>query len=375
MNTCKPRGYWTLRRVSKQAKLYLTRSEFSERCGGAFIAAYRNGWMDSVCTHMAPPPLYPAGHWTKDNVIAVAVNCKTRTEFSNKFGGAYNAARNGDYLDEACSHMKTKKNLHGYWSKERVHEEAKKYNTRTEFSNAPGCAYGIAQQHGWLDDVCGHMISPHHPHGYWTKELVMAAAAKYDTRKEFSRKEPRAYNIFCERYNNESEFTTLIKPSGYWTKELVMAAAKRYKTRSEFKNGCSSAYGYAYINGWHFEACKHMDSPPSGFNYSKPAHVYLLKFNGFIKIGITNHISRRLQNLNKQIINGTTYIIEDIISWYFEKGSDAAGLETTILNKYKNHTYTFLLNTTFDGRTELLKNSTHDKITEYVRMNYETYWI
>lgn len=44
------------------------------------------------------------------------------------------------------------------WTKEKCHYEALKYNTRIDFMKNNKNAYGASQKHGWLDDVCSHMI-------------------------------------------------------------------------------------------------------------------------------------------------------------------------------------------------------------------------
>lgn len=43
------------------------------------------------------------------------------------------------------------------WTKDRVAEEAKRFETRTAFQRGTASAYRIAHRKGWLDDVCTHM--------------------------------------------------------------------------------------------------------------------------------------------------------------------------------------------------------------------------
>jgi hypothetical protein len=49
------------------------------------------------------------------------------------------------------------KKPNGYWTFERVQEEAKKYKTRKQFMQKSSSAYGKAHKMGWLDKVCSHM--------------------------------------------------------------------------------------------------------------------------------------------------------------------------------------------------------------------------
>jgi hypothetical protein len=108
-----------------------------------------------------------------------------------------------------------------------------------------------------------------------------------------------------------------------------------------------------------------------GFNPGKPGYIYLHTFDGFIKIGITNYLKQRHKRLDNQIVNGTTYTIKDTMSWYFEEGKDAAELEDILLKKFKKQSYTQLLETSFDGRTELFESITQEGILGYIAKNYD----
>lgn len=50
--------------------------------------------------------------------------------------------------------MRNKKN---YWTKERCHEDALKYKTRSEYNKKSVSSYSKAWQEKWLDDICSHM--------------------------------------------------------------------------------------------------------------------------------------------------------------------------------------------------------------------------
>lgn len=44
-----------------------------------------------------------------------------------------------------------------YWTKERCHEIALKYEHKRDFKKNNCSCYGAAQNHGWIDEICGHM--------------------------------------------------------------------------------------------------------------------------------------------------------------------------------------------------------------------------
>ena len=41
----------------------------------------------------------------------------------------------------------------GYWTKEKVFEKAREYNTRKEFSKGCATAYQVARKNKWLDEL------------------------------------------------------------------------------------------------------------------------------------------------------------------------------------------------------------------------------
>lgn len=59
--------------------------------------------------------------------------------------------------------------VRGYWTIDKVREEALKYTIRSSFKNNSASAYQTALKSDWLDDVCSHMsIVNKKENGYWT---------------------------------------------------------------------------------------------------------------------------------------------------------------------------------------------------------------
>jgi hypothetical protein len=44
-----------------------------------------------------------------------------------------------------------------------------------------------------MDEICGHMISPQKPSGYWTKKMCFNEVQKFKTIKLFRKESPSAY--------------------------------------------------------------------------------------------------------------------------------------------------------------------------------------
>jgi len=247
--------------------------------------------------------------WTKELVTAEALKYQGRKAFQKGSRSAYGKAYRNGWLDEVCSHMKP---MRISWTKEMVAQEALKYQTRYEFKNGSANAYVKALAEGWLDEVCGHMEARF----AWTKELVTAEALKYQTRAEFLKGSHGAYEKSrIEGWLDEvcGHMVRKIK----WTKELVAEEALKYQTRGEFCKGSRGAYNKAMIEGWLDDVCSHMVPGVKGGSSDNDA-VYIWKalgeeFNGkpVYKIGIT---SARLEDVRiNKVANASGFQAEIVI--------------------------------------------------------------
>lgn len=132
------------------------------------------------------------------------------------------------------------------------------------------------------------------PRGYWTKERVFEEARKYQTRSEFHKCGNRAYKIALKNgWLDEMDWFIILHVDGYWTKERVFEEGLKYRTRGEFQKGCASAYHVARRNKWldemdWFNRC---DNPVTDPIYV----VYRYNFSKFntVYIGLTMNKSKR----------------------------------------------------------------------------------
>ena len=98
--------YWTYKRVRKEAKKYKTRTEFKSGSRGAYNVALNLGWAEAVCLHM-PKTSKPRDYWTLAKTKKEAKKYKSRTAFKKGSRGAFGAAYRNDWLDAVCSHMES----------------------------------------------------------------------------------------------------------------------------------------------------------------------------------------------------------------------------------------------------------------------------
>ena len=207
----------------------------------------------------------PNGYWTKERCAEAALQYETRSAFSTGCKSGYRVAQQHQWLDDICGHMTSSQKPNGYWTYELCRDAALQYETRSAFSKGSGAAYSAARKLNIVDEVCSHMKSSVHkvPRGYWyVKENVAAEALKYTCRDHFERRSKGAFKA-AKKYGWYDEITQHFvlssKPDGYWTYELCRDAAAKYTNRTAFNQNDHAAYKAAWRRGWIDSICSHME--------------------------------------------------------------------------------------------------------------------
>lgn len=130
--------------------------------------------------------------WTKNACRKEVEKYRTLKEFRTGAPSAYGRCLRQGWLGELAGHLPLSMTKHGYWSKSRIKDTAKSFQTRTKFKDAHPSAYAAALRKGILDEVCAHIQNPMHPSGYWTEENIFRAAKSFTTRSEFKKYHSRA---------------------------------------------------------------------------------------------------------------------------------------------------------------------------------------
>lgn len=177
---------WTKEKCFEQARKYDTRGTFEENESGCYKASLRLGIYDEVCGHMDFVK-QPNGYWTKERCKTESLKYKSRTEFSNKCGSAYNMCLKNEWLDEICGHMVLKITPRSFWTYERAKDEALKYNTKGDFEKNSSSCYRVARENGWINEICNHTVK-------WNKEKSSLEAKKYNRRIDFQKGCKGAYS-------------------------------------------------------------------------------------------------------------------------------------------------------------------------------------
>lgn len=347
-------GYWDSKKlVLEEAKKYSTRLEFKKKASAALASSIRNGWYKEACAHMSIKSPRPRGYWAKSKCQKLALKYRYKSDFQKKEKAAYAASYKNKWIDDICSHMVQKIKPRNFWNKINIENAALKCETRTEFREKYTSAYKVAKENDWLDEVCRHMrktglrkkrglyafefqdhsvyigltadykarysqhlnrnkylinkiknsqfqfipynvfydqdiaaikegelIEQYRMHGWtilnrakagalggntlkWDMQSTAKEAAKYDTKKEFELGSPGAYssalkNKWIEQICNHMPKRERL-PNGFWDEfHKVKTEALKYETREEFKRKSAGAYRAAVKYKWLPLVCSHM---------------------------------------------------------------------------------------------------------------------
>ena len=195
--------------------------------------------------------------------------------------------------------MKKPKN---YWTKERVFEESKNYQTRIDFKKGNNWVYSIARKNCWLDEMTWlekkleqYKAKIHSVYKYYFKEnkAIYIGRTNDSKRREDEHRQKKDNLTKYANKNNlpippieiiedkltleeslikEDFWKNYYKKKGYnilniaktgigsgsigrigwgkWYRKSVFEEARKYQTRNEFKKGCKSAYYVAIRKGW-----------------------------------------------------------------------------------------------------------------------------
>jgi hypothetical protein len=96
------------------------------------------------------------------------------------------------------------------WIKEKCQEESLKYNNKKDFRFKSCAAYSSAYKNGWLDEICSHMILKEvNPRNFWTKQKCHEEALKYNSKKDLLKYNKVVYEKI--RMNKWFEFYSHMK--------------------------------------------------------------------------------------------------------------------------------------------------------------------
>jgi predicted transcriptional regulator len=295
-------GYWDVKEnVLQEALKYKIKSHWVGKSNASYKHAVKHGWYEECITHMVAPQK-SAGYWNnKEHCIESAKQFKTIKKWSTAHYGAWENAKKNGWFDECTAHMISNKFPAGYWNnKERCIESAKQFKTIKDWSRTNYGAWENAKKNGWFDECTAHMISNRLPDFYWTLELCKQDALKYKTKIEWSKSSKAYKSALNNKWIEECTSHMIAQkiPQSYWTKELCIAEALKYDKIYIWSRNNSSSYKAARTNGWYEECIRHMKkTKPNGYwDVKENCIEEALKHNGltkWIKASSSSHKSAK----------------------------------------------------------------------------------
>ena len=97
-------------------------------------------------------------YWTYEKCKEVILKLDSISELKKNYRGAYSSCKRNNW---ECLFTNLKENLlkpKGYWTKDRLKEEASKYKSKKEFRENNISAYTISNKLKIMDEICKHMV-------------------------------------------------------------------------------------------------------------------------------------------------------------------------------------------------------------------------
>lgn len=244
--------------------------------------------------------------WTKEKIINVARKYENMADFMKKDHQAYIAAQKRDMLYNELNFLKRTFNYHnkGYWAKENVIEESKKYKKLNDIKKNNKTLYEKIMKNKWQDEMPWIELKKHHESGYWNKDNIIKESKKYRTKAEFKFYSQVAYvkaremNLFKEMPWLKIKDVSNVKDCiyGYFFEEfktvyIGRTIERRVKTRDrEHRKGGNNdvVYNFSIKNNIKIPEMKIIESGLTVFDGSKREAYWeqYFKNNGYETLNV-----------------------------------------------------------------------------------------
>lgn len=201
---------WTPETLKVEALKYKTRGEFMKKNISAYNVALKSGIYDELVAHMGEKKKFePKTKWTYEVVKNIYSNCQSLKQLREVYGQKIisSTKRNG-WHDELSKHFKKEPRSNLKWTFEKVKEEAEKYNSRKEFGRMSPSAYQKALEMNWMNSISTHMGG-----GYtkWTKEKMLEIISDCRNMTDIKKRSAALY-VYITRHKLQKKFFKDYKP-------------------------------------------------------------------------------------------------------------------------------------------------------------------
>lgn len=237
---------WTMEALTAAAGQCATRGQFKAQFPGAYNQAIKYKALDKICAHMKSP--YQT--WDDAAILAEARKYSTRAEFRAGSLNAYSAAVRQRRLFLVEGLFRPEETGLGHHLVYRLTFKSCVYiglscttEVRQKYHRIRGAVAEYLQESGEELPPMEVVADGLSPEEAGRREIHEIAVARDQGLRVLNRASGGQLGAFGR---------------SLWTKERVLAEAAKYSNRTDFKRGSSTAFSHAREEGWLNEACAHM---------------------------------------------------------------------------------------------------------------------
>ena len=281
---------WTIETVEIEARKYNVKEHFIRGCPGGYKYAVRHGLVKNFTWFETRNK--PAGYWTKERCEIESKKYKNKTDFKKNSGGAYEASRENNWLDnyEWLINKKIATDkvdyIYGYFFGESVvyigrtlnpknrdndHRKKEKNDSVYKYSmeynmDIPPMTIiesgitleeGIKREQFWIDYYKKNNFTVLNKNkgggigsltfGKYTRKKIEEETRKYKSRDEFRKKSPNFYyHALKTGILQEIIPSNQVYKWGFWqNRKNVEEKSKEFETLSDFSKYSKGAYDAA----------------------------------------------------------------------------------------------------------------------------------
>ena len=291
--------------------------------------------------------------WTKEKIIDEAKKYNTATSWFRNSRSSYGAARELGIYKLCSEHMpsisESNKSRIKY-TKAVMLKEARKHTTIKEWATSAPGSYAAAWRTGIIEKATCHMQRSRKSNHYYTKENIKKEIKKYKSYEElFEKNGALDSGIIRAGLKDDKELMGhLEKRDGIykWPKEKVLEDALKYDSIKSWRYYSSAAYSTAWNKGWLNEVSAHMRK--DGTFYKRCLYSIKIRNQNIVYIGLTFKYKKRIRDHLKteRFINlankfGVKSIIPNQLTDYIDVNK-AQRLEKKLIKKMKESGYEVL---------------------------------
>lgn len=297
---------WTKENCIEAAKQCKTKSEFNSKFCGAMTIAKKRGWYNELLQYFTPVGskykrcIYVCEFSDNHAYVGLTYNFEKRKKdhLRDKDSSIFKyislsnlkplfkqvteyldyqeaAIKEGEFLNEYKNNgwvmlnraptggLGSKDEIIRKWTEEKCFGVARTCSSYKEFYENYSGALNYCKKHNLINKIKDMfpltIRNTYHKKTKWNKESALEESEKYNTIKEFIKKNSGAYLFLLKNgFQKEMRENKTLLQRDEWTLEEAQQEALKYDTKKTFREGSYGCYGVCQKRGWIDIVCSHM---------------------------------------------------------------------------------------------------------------------